>query len=144
MKRCILLLVLLLAVLPARAQDAFVAALSGLGGNFNAQVEAAERLGALGDARALPALRALSDGRLLRGPEGALFIPPIRSNLVMKSAAFCEKYGRRFVPFMAGVYLVEASKQIYATADRGGGSKVHVRGRGILLPKPAQREARGH
>jgi SAM-dependent methyltransferase len=74
--------------------------------------------------------------------EGALYIPPIRSHLVMKSAAFCEKYGRRYLPFMAGVYLVEASKQIYATADRGGGSKVHVRGRGILLPKPAQREAR--
>ena len=75
MKR-ILLLVLLFAAsaLPARAQDAFVAALSGLGGNFSAQVEAAERLGALGDSRALPALRALSDGRLLRGGDGMLLI----------------------------------------------------------------------
>ncbi len=73
--------------------------------------------------------------------EGALFLPPIRSQLVIKSAAFFEKHGRRYFPFMAGVFLVEASKQIYATADRGGGSKVSVRGRGILLPKPAQSRA---
>lgn len=75
MKRIILLLLLLAAsALPARAQDDFATALSGLGGNFSAQVEAAGRLGALGDARALPALRALSEGRLLRGAEGQLLI----------------------------------------------------------------------
>ncbi len=74
MKRILLLLLLVAAALPARAQDAFVAALSGVGGNFNAQAEAVERLGALGDPRALPALRALNDGRLLRGAEGTLLI----------------------------------------------------------------------
>jgi urea transport system permease protein len=74
MKRLLLLLLLLAAALPARAQDAFVAALPGLGGNFNAQAEAVERLGALGDPRAIPVLRALSDGRLLRGADGTLFL----------------------------------------------------------------------
>ena len=74
MTRVFLLLLLLCAALPARAQDAFLAALPGLGGGFGAQVEAVERLGLLGDPRALPVLRALSDGRLLRGPDGALLL----------------------------------------------------------------------
>ena len=74
MKRILLLLLLLSASLPAWAQDAFVTALQGLGGNFNAQAESVERLGALGDPRALPALRALSDGRLLRAADGTLVI----------------------------------------------------------------------
>lgn len=74
MKRLILLLVLLLAALPARAQDAFVAALPGLGGGFAAQVETVERLGAAGDPRAIPVLRALSDGRLLRRADGTLLL----------------------------------------------------------------------
>jgi urea transport system permease protein len=72
MKRFLLLILLLAA--PARAQDAFVEALTGLGGNFNAQVEAVERLGSLGDPRAIPVLRALGDGRLLRRADGALLV----------------------------------------------------------------------
>jgi urea transport system permease protein len=74
MARLLLLLVLLLAALPARAQDPFAAALQGLGGNFNAQAEAVERLGALGDPRAIPPLRALADGRLLRRADGVLLV----------------------------------------------------------------------
>ena len=38
MKRIIVLLFLLLAAMPARAQDAFLTALPGLGGGFGAQV----------------------------------------------------------------------------------------------------------
>lgn len=72
MVRLILLLVLL--AIPARAQDAFLALLPGLGGGFSAQAEAVERLGALGDPRAIPLLRALGDGRLLRGEGGALLL----------------------------------------------------------------------
>jgi urea transport system permease protein len=64
MTRILTLLLLLVAAIPARAQDAFVAALPGLAGNFNAQAEAVDRLGSLADPRALPVLRALSDGRL--------------------------------------------------------------------------------
>jgi urea transport system permease protein len=72
MTRILVLLLLLLAATPARAQDAFVAALPGLAGNFNAQAEAVDRLGSLADPRALPVLRALSDGRLLRRADGGL------------------------------------------------------------------------
>ena len=67
-------LLLLAAALPARAQDAFVAALPGLAGNFNAQAEAVDRLGALADPRAIPVLRALSDGRLLKRADNSLVI----------------------------------------------------------------------
>jgi urea transport system permease protein len=79
-----LLLILLLLALPARAQDAFVALLPGLGSNFNAQAEAVERLGALGDPRAIAVLRALGDGRLLRGTDGGLFV---RDGAVLTDAA---------------------------------------------------------
>jgi urea transport system permease protein len=74
MKRIIPLLFLLLVALPARAQDAFVTALPGLGGGFGAQVQSVGQLGALGDPRALPVLRALSEGRLLRLADGTLLI----------------------------------------------------------------------
>lgn len=63
--------------------------------------------------------------------EGALFMPPIKHSFVQKFFGVFEKVGRKF-PLMPGVYIVEASKQIYATPDRGGGSKVHVRGRGFI------------
>jgi urea transport system permease protein len=74
MKRLLLLLLLLVAAMPARAQDAFVAALPGLAAGFNTQAETVERLGALGDPRAIPVLRALSDSRLLRAADGAILI----------------------------------------------------------------------
>jgi len=64
--------ILVAATGAARAQDAFRDVLPGLGGGFNQQAEAAERLGASADPRALPALRALSEGLLLRAPGGAL------------------------------------------------------------------------
>ncbi|MBR0652902.1 urea ABC transporter permease subunit UrtB [Roseomonas terrae] len=69
-----LLLLMAAAALPARAQDAFLDALPGLGGNFTAQAEAVDRLGAAGDPRALPVLRALSDGRLVKLSDGTLLV----------------------------------------------------------------------
>ncbi len=44
----------------------------------------------------------------------ALFIPPFKSNTLLRSATLWEKIGRRLCPAMGGVILVEASKQIYA------------------------------
>ena len=68
-------LLLLVLALPARAQDAFTAALPGLAGGFGDAATAVERLGASADPRALPVLRAMTDGRLLKTPEGALRLP---------------------------------------------------------------------
>ena len=59
--------------------------------------------------------------QLLRGelftPVGfdtALFVPPTRSRMVLRSALAWERIGRRFFPAFAGVVMVEAGKQIYA------------------------------
>ncbi|MFC4168587.1 urea ABC transporter permease subunit UrtB [Teichococcus aestuarii] len=71
MLRSLLVLLLLLAA-PARAQDAFTDALRGLGGNFQSQAEAVEKLGALGDPRALPLLQALAEGRLAKTADGTV------------------------------------------------------------------------
>jgi len=69
------LLLLLLLALPAQAQEDFAAAVSALSGGFAQKAEAVERLGASGDPRALPVLRALADGRLLMRPDGSVLLP---------------------------------------------------------------------
>lgn len=71
--------------------------------------------------------------------EEALFMPPLKYTPVLKSAGMLEWFGRSYAPIVSGVHIVEATKQLYATADPGGGSRVTVRGRGILMPKPATR-----
>lgn len=48
------------------------------------------------------------------GSDTALFIPPARGRMVMRSAAAWERIGRSWFPTFAGVLLVEATKQIYA------------------------------
>lgn len=64
--------------------------------------------------------------------EEALFMPPYKSSSLMKSAGWFEYLGKTFLPFAAGVHMVEVSKQIYARPNDGGGSKVRVRGRGMF------------
>ena len=44
----------------------------------------------------------------------ALFVPPTRSRMVLRSARAWERVGVRWFPTFAGVVLVEATKQIYA------------------------------
>jgi SAM-dependent methyltransferase len=44
----------------------------------------------------------------------ALFIPPARKRMILRSAAAWERIGKRWFPTFAGVVLVEAAKQIYA------------------------------
>ncbi len=68
--------------------------------------------------------------------EEALFVPPHAGRFFLRSAPIFEKYGRMFAPLIAGVHMVEAGKQVFATLDKGTRAKVTVRGRGIL-PKPA-------
>ncbi len=76
MRQLLLALGLLLwLALPARAQDAFTAALPGLAGGFGDIATSVEQLGVLGDPRALPVLRALQEGRLQKTAEGRLLLP---------------------------------------------------------------------
>jgi SAM-dependent methyltransferase len=44
----------------------------------------------------------------------ALFVPPTRSRMVLRSARAWERIGMRWFPTFGGVVLVEATKQIYA------------------------------
>src|SRR6185312_11435876 len=60
-------------------------------------------------------------GRLLAGSlyrverrDTALWVPPTRSRLVLRSADLLERTGRRLTPGLAGVILTEAVKDVYA------------------------------
>ncbi len=44
----------------------------------------------------------------------ALFMPPFRSSVLLRTAFRIENIGRRVMPGLAGLNLIEASKQIYA------------------------------
>jgi SAM-dependent methyltransferase len=44
----------------------------------------------------------------------ALFVPPSRSRMMLRSARAWERIGTRWFPTFAGVVIVEATKQIYA------------------------------
>jgi SAM-dependent methyltransferase len=44
----------------------------------------------------------------------ALFVPPTRSRMILRSAAAVERIGERWFTTFAGVAMVEATKQIYA------------------------------
>jgi len=48
------------------------------------------------------------------GSDTALFIPPARKRMILRSARAWERMGKRWFPTFAGVVLVEATKQIYA------------------------------
>jgi SAM-dependent methyltransferase len=46
----------------------------------------------------------------------ALFVPPSRSRMLLAAAPAWEKLGRRFLPTVSGVVMIEAGKQIYAAS----------------------------
>ncbi len=48
----------------------------------------------------------------------ALFVPPTRSRMVLSSATAWEEIGQRWFTTVAGVIMVEATKQIYAGQDQ--------------------------
>lgn len=65
--------------------------------------------------------------------ESALFVPPLRWQAVMRSSALIERIGRTTFPIIAGVHIVEASKQVYASIDKKGtGSPVFVKTKEIF------------
>src|SRR6266481_7696852 len=48
------------------------------------------------------------------GSDTALFIPPVRKRMILRSASAWERVGKRWFSTFAGVVLIEATKQIYA------------------------------
>jgi hypothetical protein len=65
----------------------------------------------------------------------ALFIPPVRSRFLLGSAPAWEEIGERWFKAFAGVYLVEASKQIYAGVARK--APVRPKKRRLIMPMPS-------
>lgn len=64
--------------------------------------------------------------------ERALYMPPSRSRLILRSAGALEKLGRRWFGSLGGVNLVEAEKQIYAGSMKKSRAK-----RRLLVPLPS-------
>jgi SAM-dependent methyltransferase len=58
--------------------------------------------------------------------EVALFVPPAKSRMILRSAAAWERVGGRFFPTFAGVVLVEATKQIYAKPAEARAPRRHL------------------
>lgn len=69
--------------------------------------------------------------------QGGLFMLPLpNSAVMMKLSHFMERMGKTVLPFVAGVHVVEFSKQIYARAgDSGSGSAVVTKTQEILAGK---------
>ncbi len=78
--------------------------------------------------------RLLRDNLFLPGTRGtALYVPPVTSRMLLRTAAAWENIGQRLGNTFAGVLLMEADKQIYAVPAR---RPRRVR-RPIALPLPA-------
>lgn len=67
----------------------------------------------------------------------ALYLPAIRSSMLLRSFLPLEGYGRYVMGGMSGVLLVEASKQLYSGVTVQNGAKMRLAGRKILLPGAA-------
>jgi SAM-dependent methyltransferase len=60
------------------------------------------------------------------GAATALFIPPSRDRVVLRSAPAWERIGKRWFPTFAGVVLIEATKQIYAKPAAARAPRRHL------------------
>lgn len=63
---------------------------------------------------------------------GALYVPPTRRRMVLRSASLYEGIGARWFSTFAGVVMVEATKEIYARPV----AVQKLRKRPVLLPMP--------
>ncbi|WP_435641948.1 class I SAM-dependent methyltransferase [Micavibrio aeruginosavorus] len=66
--------------------------------------------------------------------ERALFLPPVRTFLMLRTFWFMERIGARIMPGLCGLHIAEFSKQLYAGTAVTQTSKVKIRGRRILVP----------
>ncbi|SRR5579885_2032022 len=62
----------------------------------------------------------------------ALFVPPTRSRVLLRSAPALERLGERWFTTFAGVAMVEATKQIYAATPQP--RRQRVRQRPVYIP----------
>ncbi len=65
--------------------------------------------------------------------ERALYLPPLRSRALIRSAPAWERIGRRWFPTIGGVVMLEAGKQLYAANLRPEAKRFR---RPIVVPFP--------
>lgn len=73
----------------------------------------------------------------------ALYLPPFRSRLLLRTAPIWERMGRCFGSTVAGVLLVEADKQVYAVSTIGATARPRRRRAPVAVaggPAPATRQ----
>lgn len=68
--------------------------------------------------------------------EKALFFPPTKRPFLLKFAGALEMIGPYLLPFFAGLHMVEVSKQVFASIDKGSGSAVRARVPDGVLGRP--------
>ncbi|HXQ49520.1 MAG TPA: methyltransferase domain-containing protein [Stellaceae bacterium] len=71
------------------------------------------------------------EGFTPQGTASALFVPPTRSRMILRSAMAWENIGERWFAAFAGVAMVEATKQIYA---KPAPAARRVRARQVYIP----------
>ena len=71
----------------------------------------------------------------------ALFVPPVRSRMLLRSSAAWEKLGHRFFERFSGVILMEASKQLYRVTPAAAPKHARLP-RLVPLPSPAPASSR--
>lgn len=71
----------------------------------------------------------------------ALFMPPLRSRMLLGSSAAWEQLGHRFFERFAGVILMEASKQLYRVTPAASPKRARLP-RLVSLPRPATASSR--
>jgi SAM-dependent methyltransferase len=73
----------------------------------------------------------------------ALYFPPSGKGMMISSASALEKFGPRLMPAVSGVLVVEAVKQVYASAAARRKRRLVLRPRPALSPIPTRRNASG-
>jgi SAM-dependent methyltransferase len=71
----------------------------------------------------------------------ALFMPPVDRGPFLSAAPALERLGNRLMPRFAGVTIVEAVKQVYATSSGKRVRRLMPRLRPVLAPAPARFES---
>jgi SAM-dependent methyltransferase len=70
----------------------------------------------------------------------ALFVPPTRSRTLLGAAPAWERVGKRWLPKLSGLVMLEATKQVYAMTGPVETVRVH---RPVIAPVPAAAQAGG-
>jgi SAM-dependent methyltransferase len=68
---------------------------------------------------------------------GALYLPPVRTRMLLASALAVEEIGERWFPAFGGVLMCEAAKQVYAASLSRATAKSRIT---VALPQGLRRE----